>query len=86
MSLAYQNLDFASRRHVWSQFLARTSNAEKFTDEELDKLAEAELNGRQIKNMLKTAGLLAWSQKTKLRFEHVKVVLSLRESNLLQAT
>lgn len=86
MSLAYKNLDFASRRHVWSQFLARTANAEKFTDPELDELAKAELNGRQIKNALKTASLLAWSQETRLRFKHVKVVLNLRESNLLKAT
>lgn len=85
MSLAYKNLDAASRRHVWSQFLARSANTETFTDEQLDELAKAELNGRQIKNMLRTASLLAWSQETKLRFEHVKVVLDLRESNLHKA-
>lgn len=85
MSLTYQNLDEASRRHVWSQFLARTTNTEKFSEEELDELAKAELNGRQIKNMLKTAGLLAWSRETTLKFEHVKVVLGLRQSNSLNS-
>lgn len=81
VSLAYKNLDEASRRHVWAQFLERTANTEKFSDGELDELAKAELNGRQIKNMLKTAGLLAWSQETTLKFEHVKVVMGLRQSN-----
>jgi hypothetical protein len=83
VSLAYKNLDEASRRHVWAQFLARTSNTEKFSDVELDELAKAELNGRQIKNMLKTAGLLAWSRETTLKFEHVKVVMGLRQSDAL---
>ncbi|KAJ5324416.1 hypothetical protein N7476_003016 [Penicillium atrosanguineum] len=85
VSLVYQNLDEYSRRHVWAQFLGRTANTEKFSDEELDELAQAELNGRQIKNMLKTAGLLAWSRETTLKFEHVKVVLGLRQSNLLNS-
>jgi hypothetical protein len=85
VSLAYKNLDASSRRHVWSQFLARTANTEKFSDAELDELAKAELNGRQIKNMLKTAGLLAWSRETTLKFEHVKVVLGLRKINSLKS-
>lgn len=79
VSLAYQNLDFNSRRHVWNQFLSRSANAEVFSDEQLDDLAAVELNGRQIKNMLKTAGLLAWSQDKKLEFEHVQTVLTLRK-------
>ncbi|CAI7664928.1 unnamed protein product [Penicillium manginii] len=80
VSLAYQNLDFTSRRHVWCQFLARSVNTEVFSEGELDRLAAVELNGRQIKNMLKTAGLLAWSQKKDLNFEHVQTVLNLRKS------
>ncbi|KAJ5089607.1 hypothetical protein N7532_008291 [Penicillium argentinense] len=80
VSLAYQNLDATSRRHVWCQFLARSANTEAFSNVQLDQLAAVELNGRQIKNMLKTAGLLAWSQKKDLNFEHVQTVLNLRKS------
>lgn len=80
VSLAYKNLDETSRRHVWGQFLARSVNTESFSEEEMDRLAKEELNGRQIKNMLKTAGLLAWSQKKDLKFEHVETVLRLRNS------
>ncbi|KAJ5595295.1 uncharacterized protein N7459_001503 [Penicillium hispanicum] len=81
VSLTYKNLDFASRRHVWLQFIGRSTSAEPFTDAQLDNLASVELNGRQIKNLLKTASLLAWSQEATLRFEHVETVLSLRQSN-----
>jgi len=85
VSLTYKNLDAASRRHVWSQFLARTASTEPFSDTELNELAKVELNGRQIKNMLKTASLLAWSQETTLKFEHVKVVLDLRQRDSLKS-
>ena len=60
ISLNYQELDIVSRRHIWSQFLCGSSNS--FTDEQLDQMAEVPLNGRQIKNVIKTAGLLAWSK------------------------
>ncbi|CAG7938054.1 unnamed protein product [Penicillium salamii] len=77
ISLNYQELDIASRRHIWSQFLTRSS--EVFTDEQLDQMAEVPLNGRQIKNVIKTAGLLAWSKEVELGYEHLKTVLALRD-------
>lgn len=79
VSLTYQPLGFDSRRHIWTQFLGRTTNTETLTDEQLDRLAEVELNGRQIKNLVKTAGLLAWSQEQKLGFGYIQTVLGLRE-------
>ncbi|KAF2496108.1 hypothetical protein BU16DRAFT_538696 [Lophium mytilinum] len=59
LSLQYDHLDQASRHHVWSTFLSRSSNVGKFSNQEVDKLAAVSLNGRQIKNILKTAQLLA---------------------------
>ncbi|KAJ5380366.1 uncharacterized protein N7496_002794 [Penicillium cataractarum] len=83
LSLNYKELDATSRRHIWSQFLTRSPNTVTFSDEQLDQLAVAQLNGRQIKNTIKTASLLAWSQQKELGFEHVQVVLNLRNSNAL---
>lgn len=77
ISLNYQELDVASRRHIWKQFLSRSSKT--FTDEQLDQMAEVRLNGRQIKNIIKTAGLLAWSKEVDLGYEHLKIVLALRD-------
>lgn len=81
LSLTYKELDATSRRHIWSQFLGRSANPAAFSDEELDQLAAAPLNGRQIKNTIKTASLLAGSQQKELSFQQVQVVLNLRHSN-----
>ncbi|CAI7645434.1 unnamed protein product [Penicillium glandicola] len=78
LSLAYKDLDAESRRQVWTQFINRSSNIEAFTDEQIDQVAELQLNGRQIKNAIKTAGLLAWSKERKLRYDDLKMVLALR--------
>lgn len=80
VSLTYRELDTTSRRHVWNQFLSRSAKTEPFSEDQLDSLAAVPLNGRQIKNMIKTAGLLAWSQNKDLKFEHVKTVLGLRKA------
>ncbi|CAI7636579.1 unnamed protein product [Penicillium discolor] len=79
LSLAYKELDAESRRQIWTQFLTRTSNVEAFTDEQLDQVAKSQLNGRQIKNVIKTAGLLAGSKGRGLLYEDLKMVLALRD-------
>ncbi|KAJ5297529.1 hypothetical protein N7508_007778 [Penicillium antarcticum] len=79
ISLHYKDLDSNSRRHIWAQFLGRSANTDAFTDEQLDQVAEVALNGRQIKNVIKTAGLLAWAQEGDLKYDHVKTVLALRD-------
>ncbi|KAJ5169461.1 ATPase AAA-type core [Penicillium coprophilum] len=78
LSLTYKDLDMESRRRVWIQFLNRSSNTADFTDEQLNQVAELQLNGRQIKNVIKTAGLLAWCKERELRYEDLEMVLTLR--------
>ncbi|EKG19303.1 ATPase AAA+ type core [Macrophomina phaseolina MS6] len=83
LSLQYEDLDFASRRHVWVTFLARIASVTSFAEEELDRLAQRMMNGRQIKNVLKTAQLLATKKEAPLCFAHIETVLKLREANAL---
>ena len=78
LSIAYNDLDVESRRQVWTQFLSRSMN-EAVTDEQLDQVAKLQLNGRQIKNVIKTAGLLACSKEREVRFEDLQTVLALRD-------
>ncbi|KAJ4361057.1 uncharacterized protein N0V89_001626 [Didymosphaeria variabile] len=70
LTLNYTELDKASRKHIWASFLtspSRMSNKNRngnvgegsFGEVELEKLSRERLNGRQIKNVVKTAGLLA---------------------------
>lgn len=81
LSLQYNELDKASRQHVWQTFLTRSARAGAFSAEQIDELANEELNGRQIKNVLKTAQLLASDQGKGLGYEHVKTVMEIRKDN-----
>jgi SpoVK/Ycf46/Vps4 family AAA+-type ATPase len=81
LSLRYDGLNFEARKQVWVAFLGQSIEAEWFTGEQIDTLAEMDLNGRQIKNILKTAQLLATSKGTPLSFEHVQVITNLRAAH-----
>ena len=76
VSLAYPDLDTVSRRQIWSNFLSLKENSE-ISDRDLDILAEVKLNGRQIKNVIKTAFLLSLRKKTTLKLENIRTVLTI---------
>lgn len=73
----YNDLSVSSRRHVWCNFLA--AGAHGFSREDLDRLAAYAMNGREIKNVLKTARLLAGRKKEVLAVEHVESVLAVEK-------
>ena len=58
--LPYRDLGVAARRQVWHNFLEHFGR-DKFelAASDLDRLADLPLNGREIKNLLKTAQLLS---------------------------
>lgn len=82
ITMQYPPLDVDSRKTVWKNFLVKldgTSEEAKghtLTEEEIGKLAMVELNGRQIKNILKAAQLLAKRNKVALGLSHLKTVLN----------
>ncbi|KIV83242.1 hypothetical protein, variant [Exophiala sideris] len=59
VTVNYPNLSVESRKHIWQTFLG---NESAVTDKDIDHLSQVDLNGRQIKNMLKTARMLARSE------------------------
>ncbi|KAI6350849.1 hypothetical protein MCOR25_010339 [Pyricularia grisea] len=76
VSLEYPDLTPASRAAVWRNFLGgRMSVPER----DIDDLAEIELNGRQIKNVLKTAQLLANRKGSALKSEFIHTVLAIEK-------
>ena len=84
LSLQYSDLDAACRRTVWRNFLASCETAEgEFTEAQIAQLAKTEMNGRQIKNVVKPAQLLAAKKGSPLTYEHVTVVLNLKAANQL---
>jgi hypothetical protein len=62
---------------VWSNFLSASSKIHAFSDHDLDELAVHAMNGREIKNVLKTANLLASKRGIGLEVGHVKTVLAI---------
>lgn len=78
ISMAYPDLPADSRRKIWSSFLK--SKGHDLGEQDLDELSEVKLNGRQIKNVLKTAQLLATRRKCPLKREFVETVLAIEKS------
>ncbi|KAL2123552.1 hypothetical protein VTJ04DRAFT_4007 [Mycothermus thermophilus] len=77
--LAYKPLEAPARAQVWRNFLARATAVSssktagstppavvQVTDADIDRLAALPLNGREIKNLLKSAQLLATRRGTLL--------------------
>ncbi|KAI8276246.1 hypothetical protein K4K56_001138 [Colletotrichum sp. SAR 10_98] len=87
LTINYPALDFDSRLHVWKVFIDRRKVDEsgaleprqfRLEEEDFKTLAKLELNGREIKNVVKTASLLAVSNGAPLGIEHVRAVLRVR--------
>jgi hypothetical protein len=83
LTIQFSKLDFDSRLHVWKTFVrgiqVESKYASNMDEEALRKLASHDLNGRQIKNVVKTARLLAASEKQSLDINHVEAVLRVRQ-------
>ena len=75
-----------SRRDLWQVFISRACSQralEWLDDDCLDHLASEELNGRQIKNAVRTAQALALSDDCELKVEHIDQ--SLTAMNMFEA-
>ncbi|PUU80698.1 hypothetical protein B9Z19DRAFT_1078786 [Tuber borchii] len=88
IALRYNDLDKKARRVIWKTFLGMVAREESgsdcqlrdiVSDEELEGLARRELNGRQIKNAVRTAQALALNKNEGLSMEHLKLVLAVTE-------
>jgi len=80
VSLEYPDLTSASRRVIWKNFLRGATITSGITDAEIEQLSELKLNGRQIKNILKTAQLLAARRKSPtLEKKFIDTVLSIEK-------
>jgi SpoVK/Ycf46/Vps4 family AAA+-type ATPase len=74
LAIKYPKLGQSSRRKLWRTFLSYTSQTSLealAADGTLDELAEEDLNGRQIKNIVRTAHTLALSENAPIRKDHI---------------
>lgn len=86
VALRYSELTTKAKRAVWKMFLEKVQGKDgavelvKFTEKDFDTLARHQLNGRQIKNSVRTAQALALNEKTALSMEHINRVLDVAET------
>ncbi|KFY09596.1 hypothetical protein V491_08077 [Pseudogymnoascus sp. VKM F-3775] len=81
LTVHYPALDTASRLHIWKTFVGMGNPHSRITDKDLAILAKNEINGRQIKNIIKTGRLLSKQQKVPLSMEHVEMVLKVKRGD-----
>ncbi|KAF1990226.1 P-loop containing nucleoside triphosphate hydrolase protein [Aulographum hederae CBS 113979] len=83
ISIQYPELSTDSRRTVWANFLSGLEKdvgmKNSISERQLDSLARMNMNGRQIKNILKTSLLLARKKEESLSHGHVLQVLDVTQ-------
>ncbi|KAK4235599.1 P-loop containing nucleoside triphosphate hydrolase protein [Achaetomium macrosporum] len=84
--LPYHDLDTPTRRQVWQNFLEHFGAAEDHpfdvSAEDIDRFAKLPLNGREIKNLLKSAQLLTAQKGGKVKAETLALLAEKRVTAL----
>ncbi|KAH6631402.1 hypothetical protein F5144DRAFT_216528 [Chaetomium tenue] len=83
IALRYDSLDHRAKKAIFKIFIERVRVLEKinlmpFTEEDYTALARHELNGRQIKNTVRTAQALAVNKGEPLAMTHIRQVLDVQ--------
>ena len=85
IALRYDGLDLKAKNTIFKLFIERVRVLEKidlmpFTEEDFDALARYDLNGRQIKNTVRTAQALAINKGEPLSMDHIRQVVEVQMS------
>ncbi|KAL9616492.1 MAG: hypothetical protein Q9160_008635 [Pyrenula sp. 1 TL-2023] len=83
LTIHYPPLDIPSRLHVWKTFVQLGGLKSQLSDKDLKALAKIEVNGREIKNIVKTARLLSKQEKTPLAMQHIEMVLKVKKGTFV---
>lgn len=76
--IRYTDLDVPSRLQIWRNFCTKVPGGIDIGESEFEKLAECDLNGRQIKNIIKAAESLAAFDQVKLDFKQLQLVTKIQ--------
>ena len=77
VALHFNELTVPTKVQIWHAFIKKAGIAERAVSEELiEKLAQRDVNGRQIKNACRTAKSLARSRGQELGYEHLEEALN----------
>ncbi|KAL7946245.1 P-loop containing nucleoside triphosphate hydrolase protein [Trichoderma barbatum] len=78
LAIHYPKLSRTSRQSLWNLFLSRSSTESVESlkaNGTLDRIADEELNGRQIKNVVRLAYSLALSENSLIKPHHITIAL-----------
>ena len=78
LAVMYPALSPASRKSLWETFLRKASPGSSLgwlDPESLERISSVDLNGRQIKNIARTAAALAAGEETAIRLSHIDTAL-----------
>lgn len=80
LSLRYDDLSPESKKELWTAFTRKTPGpTQDLNEEELGRLSEIVMNGRQIKNTVKLASALANGENQPLGYQHLMRVVNVQE-------
>ena len=77
INMDYPPRNASARRSIWSSFLQPFADHLDITHDQISSLAEKPLNGREIKNTVKIASLLAGQKNQNLSMSHIASVLTI---------
>ena len=80
LKLHYPDLNIKARKAIWITLLQKSQPPANFKVEEIAELAKYDINGRQIKNTVKTSQLFAASKNELLSASHIHSVLRITEN------
>lgn len=78
IAIRYPDLDTEARRTIWKNFMKKAAETYQHgvdvSDEDIDQLCQKTLNGREIRNIVKSAQLLASRTKQPMSKIHLDIV------------
>jgi hypothetical protein len=81
--LPYRDLDAAARRQVWANFVKHLGESKfDISEADMDRLAEIRVNGREIKNLIKSAQLLSVGTGKRVNMERLVMLAEKRVAAL----
>ncbi|KAH6676972.1 P-loop containing nucleoside triphosphate hydrolase protein [Plectosphaerella plurivora] len=84
LTINYPQLDRASRLQIWKTFLNHMDTKSDMSEAEVEALADIDVDGRRVRNVVKTARILAKRQQRAICFNDVKNVMRITESLVVE--
>jgi SpoVK/Ycf46/Vps4 family AAA+-type ATPase len=79
VALHFRELTQSSKEQVWTAFINKLGAIQEITPEQITDLAARDVNGRQIKNAVRTAHSLAVSRRQRIGIRHFAETLDAME-------